>query len=140
MKGSDMFKPSLLWGAFARFDFAAVIVLALVFVTTESSSAHADACATTLVRARELSRMVVAENPSAEVTEYSGVDAKKLLVAINATPPVTDLEADTILIIDPKDDLPFRVALSVSGCVRGASRVERGTWADVLKAAFGDRS
>jgi hypothetical protein len=83
-------------------------------------------------------RGVVADN-AAEFTDYSGEEAAKLLIGINAFPPVSDWAADHILVFDSPDE-PIVVGLVEAGCVTKAFKVPRDDWAGVRRAALGDPS
>jgi hypothetical protein len=122
--------PCLSQGAFARLALIGALALG------GGSLAYADdVCSLTLARAREL-----AQDSDASVTEYSGDKAKKILDAINSTPPVSDWAADSIIAIDGADEGPFRVGLSVDGCVTRAFAVPREVWPDLVTTAIGDPS
>src|SRR5271163_3925405 len=49
-------------------------------------------------------RRGVAADNTAEFTDYSGEEAAKLLIGINAFPPVSDWAADHILVFDSPDE------------------------------------
>lgn len=121
-------------GAFARLAISATL-LALV-----PAVALADECQVTHSRAREIGRKVMSDNPDASYTEYSGDEAKKIIDAINSTPPVSAWDADTIIVIDAKDGGPFRIGLIVNDCVTRAMPIPREVWPDLVRTAIGEHS
>jgi hypothetical protein len=84
-------------------------------------------------------RRGVAADNAAEFSDYSGEEAAKLLIGINAFPPVSDWAADHILVFDSPDG-PIVVGLVEAGCVTKAFKVPRDDWAGVRRAALGDPS
>jgi len=84
-------------------------------------------------------RRGVADDNAAVFTDYSGEEATKLLVGINAFPPVSDWAADHILVFESPDE-PIVVGLVDHGCVTKAFKVPRDDWAGVRRAALGDPS
>ena len=84
-------------------------------------------------------RRGVAADNAAVFTDYSGEEAARLLVGINAFPPVSDWAADHILVFDSPDE-PIVVGLVEAGCVTKAFKVPRDDWAGVRRAALGDPS
>jgi hypothetical protein len=134
--------PRLLRAALARLGFLAV---ALAGMATSATIARADAapaptkCEMPYDEAVSYGRRGVAADNAAIFTDYSGEEAAKLLVGINAFPPVSDWAADHILVFDSPDE-PIVVGLVEAGCVSKAFKVPRDDWAGVRRAALGDPS
>jgi hypothetical protein len=124
-------------------SLAACACLALVALLTPAMARDLDArpaCELTYEKAVEIGHGVVAQNPDATFTEYSGKEAKKLVDAMNAFPPESSWTADRVVVIGAGDDLPFRVGLVENGCVTRAFPVPHIVWSGILSAALGDRS
>ena len=137
--------PRLPRGAFARFGFLAVVLAEMAAFTTTSRAdpapprAPAAKCEMAYDEAVSYGRRRVAADNAAEFTDYSGEEAAKLLIGINAFPPVSDWAADHILVFDSPEE-PIVVGLVEAGCVTKAFKVPRDDWAGVRRAALGDPS
>ena len=131
--------------ALARLRFLAVVLAGMGSYpavsradTTITRPAPAK-CETSYDEAVSYGRRGVAADNAAEFTDYSGEEAAKLLIGINAFPPVSDWAADRILVFDSPDE-PIVVGLVEAGCVTKAFKVPRDDWAGVRRAALGDPS
>jgi len=131
--------------ALARLRFLAVVLAGMGSYpavsrgdTTITPSAPAK-CEMPYDEAVSYGRRGVAADNAAEFTDYSGEAAAKLLIGINAFPPVSDWAADHILVFDSPDE-PIVVGLVEAGCVTKAFKVPRDDWAGVRRAALGDPS
>lgn len=135
-----------------RFPRAALARLGLIFVTLAGLEAYATItradpapapapakCEMPYDEAVAYGRRGVAADDAAVFTDYSGEEASKLLIGINAFPPVSDWSADHILVFDAPDE-PIVVGLVDQGCVTKAFKVPREDWAGVRRAALGDPS
>jgi hypothetical protein len=132
--------PRLPRGAFARFGFLAVVLAEIAAFATVSRADPAPAkCEMAYDEAVSYGRRGVAADNAAVFTDYSGEEAAKLLIGINAFPPVSDWAADHILVFDSPEE-PVVVGLVEGACVTKAFKVPRDDWAGVRRAALGDPS
>ena len=128
-------------GALVRLGFIAVVIVGMASCAAVSRAdpAPTPKCEMPYDEAVSYGRRGVAADNAAEFTDYSGEDAAKLLIGINAFPPVSDWAADHILVFDSPDE-PIVVGLVETGCVTKAFKVPRDDWAGVRRAALGDPS
>ena len=139
-----MFDIGLSVVALVRLGFLTVMLAGISF-QAGIGPARADAtpapakCEMPYDEAVSYGRRGVAADNSAAFTDYSGEEAGKLLEGINAFPPVSDWSADHILVFDSPDE-PIVVGLVDKGCVTKAFKLPREDWADIRRAALGDRS
>jgi hypothetical protein len=126
--------------AFAR----AVFIAAVVALMTSHAHAHdlhaTPACEVTYDHVVEIGHQVVAENPDATFTDYSGAEAKKIVDAMNAVEPVSTWTAEHIVVIDPADGEAFRVGIVDKSCVTHAFPVPREIWPGMVREALGQQS
>jgi hypothetical protein len=127
--------------AFAR----AALIAATVALGAPPAGAHdlhakAAPCEVTYEHIVEIGRGIVAENPDATFTDYTGAEARKIVDAFNAVEPVSDWTAEHVLVIDPADDEAFRVGIVDKGCLTHAFPAPRGAWQGMVRAALGDKS
>jgi hypothetical protein len=137
-----MLSPRLPRGAFARLGFLAVALAEMAAVSRADPApprAPAAKCEMAYEEAVSYGRRGVAADNAAVFTDYSGEEAAKLLIGINAFPPVSDWPAEHILVFDTPDE-PIVVGLVEAGCVSKAFKVPRDDWAGVRRAALGDPS
>jgi hypothetical protein len=134
-------------GAFARLGFLAVMLTGIgsypEVVRADPAAAPPRApaakCEMPYDEAVSYGRRGVAADNAAVFTDYSGEEAARLLIGINAFPPVSDWAADHILAFDSPDQ-PIVIGLVEAGCVTKAFKVPRDDWAGVRRAALGDPS
>jgi hypothetical protein len=136
--------PRIPRGAFARLGFLAVILAGIPacapIARADPAPAPADTkCAISYREAVDAGRSGVAADSAGIFIDYSGDEAAKLLIGINAFPPVSDWAADHILVFDSPDE-PIVVGQVDKGCVTKAFKVPRDDWGDVRRAALGDPS
>lgn len=139
-----MTDPRVSRGAFARLGFLASLSIALASpMGIAPRSAHAEdalpACEMPYDEAVGYGRRAVADDPSAIFIDYAGEEAAALLKGINSFPPVSDWPAEHILVVERSDD-PVIVGLVHEGCLTRAFKVPHDDWANVRRAAIGDRS
>jgi hypothetical protein len=137
-----MTHPRIPRGAFARLGFLAFVLagIAIYPAVARADPAPAPAkCERPYDEAVSYGRRGVAADNAAEFTDYSGENAAKLLIGINAFPPVSDWTADHILVFDSPDGA-IVVGLVEKGCLTKALEVPREDWAGVRRAALGDPS
>jgi hypothetical protein len=141
-----MNNPRLPRGAFARLGFLVLLLVGTASYPAVSRAGPASApraptakCEMPYDDAVSYGRRGVAADNAAVFTDYSSDEAAKLLIGINAFPPVSDWAADHILVFDSPDE-PIVVGLSEAGCVTKAFKVPRDDWAAVRRAALGDPS
>jgi hypothetical protein len=133
--------------AFARLGFIAVVLAGIGSYPAVSRADPAPApprapaakCEMPYDEAVSYGRRGVAADNAAVFTDYSGEEASKLLIGINAFPPVSDWTADHILVFDAPDEA-IVVGLVEKGCLTKALEVPREDWAGVRRAALGDPS
>ena len=103
---------------------------------------HAEpACEMSYAQVVTIGHSVVAANPEATFTDYSGAEAKKLVDEMNAVEPVSDWTAEHIVAIDPGDgEAAFRVAIVDKNCVTHAFPVPREVWPAIVGKALGSAS
>lgn len=122
-------------GAFARLGFLAAIGAASIAPHLARADEVA-ACRLTYASAVQISEAVKANEPEIAFHDYGGADAVALVREFNAVPPVSERQADHVLVIERDDDV--RVALAASGCVFIAFRLPQSAWAEARRKALGE--
>ncbi len=125
--------PRLPRGALLRLGFLAVLGSTLL-VPWSARADETHGCPLTYAAAREIG--VAVHDTEAEIVFHDYADAAALVREFNAMPPVSEWQADHVLVMDGDDDV--RVALAKDGCVFVAFRVPKSAWDELRRKALGE--
>ena len=129
-----MFNPALPRGAFARVLFIVASIFAGFFALCNGARAQGFPCATyadTLEIVRDLQR----DQPGSVILEYRDGEARKLMAAINALPPVSDDMSNRVIAFLRVDGIVGYAFVQDNDCVSRPGRLTPEMWEKVKNSA-----
>lgn len=113
------------------------LFLAFVLTACAARPAMAGECAFTHQQARLIGEAVEENEPAAHYSEIDGDRAQKLIAVINATPPVSDIKLDRILVNAHTDTGMVAIAYVRDECVFHSGTLPIAEFEGLEARAFG---
>ncbi len=113
---------------------------ALILACVCAAPALAGPCALTHEQARLVGEAVAQNEPAAHYSEIDGERAQKLIAVINATPPVSDVALDRILVIVRTDTGKATIAYVRDECVFHSGIIPIAEFEGLEAKAFGSEA